>query len=1073
MKKAIYFWLLITISFSAFAQTDKIPVGSTSPLSNNFKWKNPNDTISRELYINWGNSGGILRADRIPRYYDLQTKFLAKMDSINNDGYVTHGYFNNHAVNLFDNQTIDGFKTFLNDITAPTFKGNFITNNNGQGQLSVEGTHIFHDANGFILSAGIRYDTDLQHTFYGGNTKLLALGNDGNDNNITASVPFRANLKPTKPNDVARLQDLPGGKIGGAYTKAQVDSLHALQPNLSGNNTFTGTNTYTDGVTNVSINAGGINARQIGIPNPFYGFNPFDGIFAITSDRGSNLLPYDLAFNRDGATVHLKGPTSITEGVSKIQTLQDKNGIIANLDDIMHVGDNISSRMVNLFDNQSIGGNKSFMGFTSLNNFAMGDGTTLLTTGNSFSVSQDFFHNELRWIVPNTNKGPAISFLKDGTNTLTFQYFNGGTDINGGVFNFNGTLKAQNAPVDLNDVVRLQDLPGSTVHGVYTKSQTDSVSSNTTQNQILLYDKSYYTDLTDFRKTGSFTPSVTNVGSILMTGGVSGTDTTNYIRLKGFTNNDELINFEVTYVVNNVSGYGISIGRKSISPTADYSVFSGYDLQNNIVSVLGVKTAASNITVAVNDICRLSFSIRAGVITTTFYDITQNLYATVSNVNTIINAGDLVINDHGGSVTIKGIKAYSLSPRSPDVAFLGDSKLRNPINGNNFGVWASSLGITATLAGQSDKLYQLQQCIPYILKYIKPKSVIVGIGRNDILPSNLLPDSVKTEYADLVNQLTSANIPQVHFLPIPETVKSDQSALTHLIDSLTTRTIDVSPMWNNSLNLSGDGIHPNEAGARLMMWYVKRSGFFDTISTRYQPNAFFDQGYNRSIQNNNFAINQNINGLNVGSRSTINTDASASIYTTTVGSGYPFTNSNNLAVQSSGNTTKDIVFITNNIVRGYIKGTAGTMDLGRTDGVSLGYKLGVTGTFGVTGLANFGSLTASKPVFTDASKNLTTTGPGTATQFIKGDGSVAGAAGSATLDFPSTAAQTSSELTITVSGASDGDAVSIGVPNVATNANSCYTAWVSATNIVTIKFNNYSTSSIDPASGTFKVTVLK
>lgn len=81
---------------------------------------------------------------------------------------------------------------------------------------------------------------------------------------------------------------------------------------------------------------------------------------------------------------------------------------------------------------------------------------------------------------------------------------------------------------------------------------------------------------------------------------------------------------------------------------------------------------------------------------------------------------------------------------------------------------------------------------------------------------------------------------------------------------------------------------------------------------------------------------------------------------------------------------------------------------------------------------------------------------------------------SATLNFPSTAASSSSDLTITVTGVSDGDVVSIGVPNVSVNANSCYTAWVSAADTVTIRFNNYQTvGAIDPASGTFKVSVIK
>ena len=77
----------------------------------------------------------------------------------------------------------------------------------------------------------------------------------------------------------------------------------------------------------------------------------------------------------------------------------------------------------------------------------------------------------------------------------------------------------------------------------------------------------------------------------------------------------------------------------------------------------------------------------------------------------------------------------------------------------------------------------------------------------------------------------------------------------------------------------------------------------------------------------------------------------------------------------------------------------------------------------------------------------------------------------ATLDFSSTSAQSSADLTITVTGAADGDAVHIGVPNASVNANSNFTGWVSAADTVTIRFNNYSSSAIDPASGTFRAVV--
>jgi hypothetical protein len=79
----------------------------------------------------------------------------------------------------------------------------------------------------------------------------------------------------------------------------------------------------------------------------------------------------------------------------------------------------------------------------------------------------------------------------------------------------------------------------------------------------------------------------------------------------------------------------------------------------------------------------------------------------------------------------------------------------------------------------------------------------------------------------------------------------------------------------------------------------------------------------------------------------------------------------------------------------------------------------------------------------------------------------------ATLDFGSTSAQSSADLTITVTGAADGDMVSLGVTNAATLTNSSYTAWVSAADTVTVRFNNYSSGSQDPASATFKVQVFK
>ncbi len=78
----------------------------------------------------------------------------------------------------------------------------------------------------------------------------------------------------------------------------------------------------------------------------------------------------------------------------------------------------------------------------------------------------------------------------------------------------------------------------------------------------------------------------------------------------------------------------------------------------------------------------------------------------------------------------------------------------------------------------------------------------------------------------------------------------------------------------------------------------------------------------------------------------------------------------------------------------------------------------------------------------------------------------------ATLDFPSTAAAAQSDLTITVTGAAVGDSVSIGLPS-APAAGIVWNGFVSATNTVTIRATNITGSAVDPASATYRATIVR
>ena len=77
----------------------------------------------------------------------------------------------------------------------------------------------------------------------------------------------------------------------------------------------------------------------------------------------------------------------------------------------------------------------------------------------------------------------------------------------------------------------------------------------------------------------------------------------------------------------------------------------------------------------------------------------------------------------------------------------------------------------------------------------------------------------------------------------------------------------------------------------------------------------------------------------------------------------------------------------------------------------------------------------------------------------------------ATLNFDLSAV-TVEDLTITVTGAADGDVVTLGVPNGSVTTSVQYSAWVSAADTVTVRARTSATGE-NPASGTFRATVIK
>ncbi len=153
-----------------------------------------------------------------------------------------------------------------------------------------------------------------------------------------------------------------------------------------------------------------------------------------------------------------------------------------------------------------------------------------------------------------------------------------------------------------------------------------------------------------------------------------------------------------------------------------------------------------------------------------------------------------------------------------------------------------------------------------------------------------------------------------------------------------------------------------------------------------------------------------------------------------------------------------------------LSSTSGTLNattIGATT-AGAGTFTALNSTSGALNATTIGATTAGSGAFTTVSASTSAT-IGGGTPILKVLSSTA------TLDFPATAFGTNSDLTVTLTGAALGDVVTLGVPNAAaTSANTCYTAWVSAANTITVRFNNYSVATAyDPASAVFRVSVIQ
>lgn len=369
----------------------------------------------------------------------------------------------------------------------------------------------------------------------------------------------------------------------------------------------------------------------------------------------------------------------------------------------------------------------------------------------------------------------------------------------------------------------------------------------------VIYEKSYWTDLSDFTTFGSPGLSVVN-GKLVTTAANSGTFVNGFY-LKNTSNNDDDLDVEVTFTLSASGVYGFAAGKVASNTIANIAwgmgaIFNPYNasLQSQLYYVqtggaftqLGTNATGGALTNG--GLYKLVYSQRGSRFTSVVMDYNLGAVTTFptyvpmtacSNVK-FPNSDYAGIWNNGGTYTIQSIRVVSRKPQQPELAVVGDSKTFGCTAGARdlrYGSALSSVGPVAVYAGSGDTTASVMADLPYILAN-KPKRVLLNIGRND-LAQGIASATWQANYSSIVSQLKAAGVVVTHLLPIPETAQ-DQTALKTYITSTFTgdQMIDPSVGWSNTTMLAADGIHPSPGGHAFVASSILASGYFPAAALR-------------------------------------------------------------------------------------------------------------------------------------------------------------------------------------------------------------------------------------------------
>jgi lysophospholipase L1-like esterase len=352
---------------------------------------------------------------------------------------------------------------------------------------------------------------------------------------------------------------------------------------------------------------------------------------------------------------------------------------------------------------------------------------------------------------------------------------------------------------------------------------------------------------TSFPNTNGFTVSSGTTASIsnnhiLLSGGSSFSDASKYLQYDGFIDCDEKIVITVEFILN-AAGNGLGIRKKTVNTwniqdlegVANLSTGKAEIWNNNISTTTPLAVAGTSVAITIGSSYRYTLTIAKKTVTSSLSNLTAGTTSSTTLETYRYNTSKIQILNFGGTQEITAFKVERKSLKNADIICFGDSKTEgagaSDVAHRFTDLLATSLGRTVeTWAGAGDRTVELINNVSYIVA-AAPKKVIICMGRND-LASGVSSAMWQTNLSTTRTSLINAGIQVIWLTYIPEP-SQDQTSLVNYINTTfgSDTRIDISSGWNNSAMISGDGIHPNDAGHSYIASSLASNSTVNTFST--------------------------------------------------------------------------------------------------------------------------------------------------------------------------------------------------------------------------------------------------